>query len=68
MTPMTMTPMTVGAFIFLLASGGVLFVKSNYLDIDNDKYVFANDDKNRSVSSVSSSSIRQPYSPILVHY
>lgn len=35
---------------------GVSFIKSNYLNIYNNPYNFANDDKNRSVSSLSSSS------------
>jgi len=42
---MTMTPMTLRAFIFFSRQGGVLFIKSNYLNIYNNKYIFVSDDK-----------------------
>ena len=57
MTAMTMTVMTLGHLFFFQRLSRVLFIKSNYLNIYNYKYIFVNDDKNRSVSSVSSSSI-----------
>ena len=56
MTPMTMTVMTVGHLFFFKRLQGVLFIKSNYLNINNNLYNFVNDGKNRLVSSLSSSS------------